>query len=281
MSNLSQSDTSGQLEDSSNLTNDPNLQPVFPIHDAILPFPHQGVTWAIPNLGDNVETENAAMAELFEQVNRTLLTLSNMRDCFVVNPPSLECVKAHHNMFVRLNLFIDARTKKDNQARLDFAHVTPVRRVFRVYPVRYFDQKNRWTKRWVELALYGLTNFAQMAEANTWTNDFHEVSATEMKKAFQEAYRLMCVELFGKPIDDTFDPTFRLEPSDFENYNPSALIPVYETLEHPYVAFFTEDRLRSISTPSVPIGEGIDETGGMDPSPGEKAEQAIRDQIIR
>lgn len=263
------------------LTNNEGYEPVFPIHDAILPYPFEGVTWAIPNLGDNVETENAAMAELFESVNRTLATLSNMRDAFVINPPSIEMVKAHHNMFVRLNKFVDARTKRDNQVRLDFAHVTPIRRVFRVYPVRYFDMKNRWVKRWVELALYGLTNFAQMAEANTWTNDFHEVSAREMKKPFQEAYRLMCIELFDVALADAESPEFRLSAEHFVNYNPSALIPTYEAMEHPYVAFFTEDRLRSVMSPSVPVGQGITPEGGNELSPGERTEKAARDQIIQ
>lgn len=264
------------------LTNNEDFDaPMVPIHDAILPYPFQGVQWAIPNLGDNVETESAAMAELFETVNRGLMMFSNMRDCFVVNPPSIACVKAHHNMYIRLNKIIDARTKQDHQERLDFPHITPIRRVFRVFPVRYFDMKNRWTKRWIELCLYGLTQFAQMAEANTWTNDFNHISAHEMKKPFAEAYRLMAIELFDVGIPEADIDNFRIPAPMFETYNPSALIPTYESLEHPYTAFFTEDRLRPASSHSVPVGEGITTHGGDQISPGEAQENAVRDTIIQ
>ena len=257
--------------------------PGIALHDAILPYPFEGVTWALVNLGDNVETENAAMAELFETVNRHLLTLSNMRDCFVHNPPSIDCVKAHHNMYVRLNRFIDARTKADNESRLDFVHITPVRRKFRLYPVRYYDIKNRWCKRWIELYLYGLGNLVQMAEANTWTNDWTIISAEEMKKPFIEAYRLMAVELFNADLNESKAPNFLLNMEEFDNYNPSASIPIYEWLDHPYNAFFTEDRLRDVSTPSVPVGEGITPEGGGGVSPAEASENAVRPQppIVR
>ena len=260
-------------------TDEPQLYPkaavqqLVPLHDAILPYPFQGVDWAIPNLGDNVETENASMAELFETIGRNLLTVSNMRDCFVVNPPSIAAVKAHHNMYVRLLRFIDARTKTDTEERLDFAHVSPHRRVFRIYPVRYFDMKNRWTKRWVELYIHGLTNIAQMAEANTWTNDWGVVSSKEMKRPFREAYRLMAVELFDANLDAAKSLDFLLTQADFDTYNVSATIPIYEHFDHPYTAFFTEDRLRRITTPTVPIGQGIDETGGNTISPGETTER--------
>lgn len=251
-----------------------------PLHDAILPYPFEGVEWAIVNLGDNVETENAQMAALFESVNRHLLTLSNLRDCFVINPPSIDAVKAHHNMYVRLMKFIDANSKADTESRLDFAHITPVRRVFRRFPVRYFDVKNRWIRRWIELSLYGLGNFAQMSEANTWTNDWTIVSADEMKKPFREAYRLMCVELFNIPLDQAKKPDFLLMKGDFDAYNPSATIPTYEYLEHPYTAFFTEDRLRPASTPRVPVGAGITPEGGNTISPGEKTERDVNPIVM-
>mgnify|MGYP003638954445 CR=1 FL=1 len=233
-------------------------------HDAILPVEWQGVKWALVNLGDNTETENGSMAELLETINRHLLALSNTRDCFVVNPPSIECVKAHHNMYVRLNKFIDSRTKADNEPRLDFAHITPVRRKFATYPVRYYDQKNRWTRRWTELYLYGISNIAQLAEANTWTNDWNLVSAAEMKKPFREAYRLMAVELFDVDLEAAKDPDFRMEPAAFDNYNPSALIPTYEWQEHPFVDFFTEDVLAPGARRHIPTSDNINDA----PNPG-------------
>lgn len=237
-------------------------------HDAILPVSWEGVTWAMANLGDNTETENASMAELFESINRHLLALSNVRTCFVVNPPDVECVKAHHNMYVRLNKFIDSRTKADNEARLDFAHITPVRRKFATYPVRYYDQKNRWTKRWTELYLYGLSNLAQLAEANTWTNDWNVVSAGEMKKPFREAYRLMVVELFDVDLETAKDPAYRLSPEQFATYNPSALIPTYEWQEHPFVDFMAEDVLRAGSAAHIPWSDHINDAPNPGPTSG-------------
>ena len=255
---------------------------IIPIHDAILPYEFEGVRWSIVNLGDNISTENAALAEAFEVINLNLATLSNMRDCFVINPPSVGLVKAHHNMFVRLIGLIDSRTKADNQERIDFAHITPVRREFRRYPVRYFDVMNRWCRRYIELYMYGLSNIVQLAEANTWTNDWTETSAKEMKKPFQEAYRLMCVDLFQIPLTEfnqvlpaaTPATQFYLKEDDFLTYNPSKFIPTFEQFSHPYTAFFTEDRVRRAMTQSVPVSEGITETGGTQISPGEAGERA-------
>ena len=41
---------------------------VIPTHDAILPYMFEGVKWAIPNVGDNKETHNMAIARLFEKI---------------------------------------------------------------------------------------------------------------------------------------------------------------------------------------------------------------------
>lgn len=233
-------------------------------NDAIVPYEYQGIMWALPNIGDNVTTENASVAELFEVINKNLLVLTNQRDCFVSNPPSVECTKNHHNTFVRLIRFIDARTKADNEPRLDFAHINSVKRVFKRYPVRYFDQVNRWTRRWTELYLFGLSNIAQMAEANTWSNDWGIISGREMKKPFVEAYRLMCIELFNIPPESFTvisggdeKPQFYLTDSDFAGYSPSKLIPSYEYLEQPYTGFFTEDALAALSKTNVQVDDGV------------------------
>lgn len=259
-----------------------NVATIVPVHDAILPYEFEGVTWAIANLGDNEESENTAVSETFEIINRNLMSLSNMRDCFCVSPPSVAAVKYHHNCYIRLLDLIASRTKEDNQERLDLDHITPVRRKFRLYPVRYFDVKNRWLKRWIELYLYGLSNLVQLSEANTWTNDWTSTSAKLIKKPFIEAYRLMCVDLFQVPITEfnqvvpaaTPVTPFLLKEEDFLTYSPSTFIPHFEWFEHPYTAFFTEDRVRRVSTPTVPIGEGITETGGTQISPGEASELA-------
>lgn len=237
---------------------------IIPRHDAILPLEWEGIKWGVVNLGDNTETENASMADLFESVNRHLASLTNTRTCFVVNPPDIDAVRAHHNMYVRLNLFIDSNTKADNEPRLDFPHITPVRRKFALYPVRYYDQKNAWTRRWTELYLYGLSNMAQLAEANTWTNDWTAVSAEEMKKPFREAYRLMAIQLFNTPLEDAKAPDFLLGKDAFDTYNPSASIPVFEYHEHPYNAFFSEDVLAAGLNRHIPVSDLIDEA----PNPG-------------
>ena len=49
---------------------------VIPVHDAILPYMYQGVKWAIPNVGDNKETHNLAMARLFEKVGEHVQAFS-------------------------------------------------------------------------------------------------------------------------------------------------------------------------------------------------------------
>lgn len=231
--------------------------------DSIIPYEFNGVVWALPNLANVTTTENASVAELFEIINRNLLVLTNQRDCFVSDPPTISIVKAHHNLFVRLINFIDARTKADNEPRLDFIHITSIKRMFKRYPVRYYDQQNRFTRRWTELFLLGLSNIAQMAEANTWSNDWGINSAREMKKPFQEAYRLMCVELFGIPTENfsqnsgIIKPQFYLSEENFTNYAPSSLIPVFESLDQAYANFFTEDALRAVSEVKVDPSEEV------------------------
>lgn len=256
---------------------------IVPVHDAILPFPFEGVQWAYPNLGDNTETENAAMAEQFELTCRYLQGLSNLRACFTPGAPDIAAVKRHHNCYVQLMAFIDARTKTFQQERLDMEHITPNRRKFRVYPVRYFDQQNRFTRRWTELYLYALSAWAQMDEVNTYTNDYKKSSADMMKKLPREAYRLMAVELFLVDYETAAQPNFRLTQADIDAYNP-VHIPEVEEIEHPYTAFFTEDRIRPITTVTVPLAPGVrppNEGGGHSTvSPGEVHERRARETVV-
>ena len=44
------------------LMNNAPFQHVVQSHDAILPRSYNGIIWGVPNIGNNVETENAAMA---------------------------------------------------------------------------------------------------------------------------------------------------------------------------------------------------------------------------
>ena len=120
---------------------------VIPTHDAILPYMYEGVKWAIPNVGDNKETHNMAIARLFEKIGEHLQAFSVRTDCFVPGPPTLAAVKQHHNMFVRLCNLIDTNTKPDNMERLEAHHITHERRAFKIYPVRYFDVKNDYCRR--------------------------------------------------------------------------------------------------------------------------------------
>ena len=241
---------------------------VVPVHDAILPYMFKGVKWAIPNVGDNKETHNLAMARLFEKIGEHLQAFSVRTDCFVPGPPTLGAVKHHHNMFVRLCGLIDTNTKRDNVERLEAQHIAHERRAFKVYPVRYFDIKNDYCRRWCELGLQALSNLAQLSE-NTWSNDWSEATGREMKMLFREGYRLMCVELFKVPVIDAegvFDdeePYF-LSAEQFATYDVSH-IPTIEWIKHPALGSeFTEDELRSIATPNVPVAPGVAENDAND-----------------
>ena len=236
---------------------------VIPLHDAILPYMFQGVKWAIPNVGDNKETHNLAMARLFEKVGEHVQAFSVRTDCFVPGPPTLGAVKHHHNMFVRLCNLIDTNTKRDNMERLEAHHITHERRAFKIYPVRYFDVKNDYCRRWIELCLQAMSNISQLTE-NTWANDWSEATGKEMKKLFREGYRLMCVELFNVPVieaEKVFDDStpFFLTKNHFETYDVGH-IPTIEWIKHPALGGeFTEDELRPISTTNVPVAPGVAE----------------------
>lgn len=240
-----------------------NPHMIVPVHDAIIPHMVQGVKWALPNVGDNTETHNLAVARLFDKVGEHLQALSCRTDCFTPQPPTLACVKHHHNSFVRLMGLIDTNTKPDNMERLEAAHITHPRRRFKLYPVRYFDVKNDYCRRWIELGLQSLSNIAQLTE-NTWSNDWSMATAVEMKKLFREAYRLMCVELFQVPIEQAaqvFDDAqpFFLTPEQINAYTYSH-IPAIEWIKHPALgSIYTEDELRPIATPNVPVAGGVPE----------------------
>lgn len=269
------------VTNSNPLMNNAGYEPIMPIHDAILPYAYQGVTFAIPNLGDNIETENASVAELVDLLGRGLAYVSNMRDCFCVTVPTIQFCKDVHNLYVRFNSYVDARTKSDIQPRLDLKHITPVRKVFRLYPTRYFDVKNRYARRWIELGLYGISNIAQLSSINTWTNDFDTISVREIKKPFAEIYRLMAIELFDIPRVEADKPEFRLQAKDFDTYHASDLVPVYELMEHPFTAFFTEDRMRPVYSHLTPVPEGVTTDGGTQVSPGEVQENSNRNAILQ
>ena len=240
---------------------------VIPVHDAILPYMYEGVKWAIPNVGDNKETHNLAMARLFDKIGEHLQAFSVRSDCFVPGPPTLGAVKHHHNMYVRLCNLIDTNTKRDNVERLEAHHITHERRAFKIYPIRYFDVKNDYCRRWIELCLQALSNLAQLSE-NTWSNDWSIATGKEMKKLFREAYRLMCAELFQVPLVDCeniFNDNeegigpFFLTKSHFDAYDVSH-IPTIEWIKHPGLGSeFTEDELRPIATPNVPVAPGVAE----------------------
>jgi hypothetical protein len=252
---------------------------VVQTHDAILPYVYNGVTCAAVNLGDNTETNNLALARVFEKTNLYLAAMSLRTDCFLPNPPTIGFVKDFNNMYVRFCQMIDAGTKPDTMERLESAHVTNERRVFQRFPVRYFDVKNDYCKRYIELCLQGLSNLAQLSE-NTWSNDWSEVTAKEMKKLFREAYRLMCVELFGVSPSDSakvFDdkaPYF-LSQEQFDTYNISARIPSVEWIAQPAIGSIpTEDEMRIGLTPRVPVAPGVPEN---DPnSPARKDEAVVQ-----
>src|SRR5690606_7144447 len=125
-------------------------------HDAILPIIVEDLKMAYPNLADNTETNNSAIARVFELINYNLLCFSNLTDNFCVQPPTPTAVKFHHNMFVRLNNLIDGATRPDNAEPLEAQHITNARRAFKVYPVRYYDVRNHYCRRWIELYLQGL-----------------------------------------------------------------------------------------------------------------------------
>lgn len=230
-------------------------------HDSIIPYMYKGVKWAIPNIGDNVETHNLSIARLFEKVNEHLQAFSVRTDCFVPGPPSLGAVKAHHNMYVRFNGLVNTNTKRDNMERLEAAHVTHERRAFKLYPVRYFDMKNDYCKRWTELGLQNLGNMAQLSE-NGWSNDWSCVTCVEMKKLVREAYRLMCVELFRVSMTDaemifSDDDPFFLTQEHFDNYDVSH-IPSIEWVKHPALGSeFTEDEIRPITTVNIKVADGV------------------------
>jgi hypothetical protein len=242
---------------------DVNESLVIPTHDAILPYMFEGVKWAIPNVGDNKETHNMAIARLFEKIGEHLQAFSVRTDCFVPGPPTLSAVKHHHNMFVRLCNLIDTNTKPDNMERLEAHHITHERRAFKIYPVRYFDVKNDYCRRWIELCLQGLSDMAQLSE-NTWANDWSLQTGKEMKKLFREAYRLMAVELFRIPVIEAHsvfneEAPFYLAAEHFVNYDVSH-IPTIEWIKHPALGSeFTEDELRPIATPNVPVAPGVPE----------------------
>ena len=63
---------------------------VIPTHDAILPYMFEGVKWAIPNVGDNKETHNMAIARLFEKIGEHLQAFSVRTDC--LSPVLLHCL---------------------------------------------------------------------------------------------------------------------------------------------------------------------------------------------
>lgn len=231
--------------------------------DAIKSVVLHGVKWAVPNLGDNTETNNSAMARIFDIVMEHLAAFSVLTDCKTPQPPTIRAVKMFHNMFVRLDTLINTSTKTDAIERLEPAHVTHARRRFKVMPVRYFDVQSNYCRRWIELCLQGLGNMAQLTE-NKWSNDWSPATAREMKSLFREAYRLMCTELFMVPIktaEDVFndDAPFFLTGEEIAAYSTKHIPQVEWIRASTGGDVFTEDELRDVFTSNVIQSEGVNE----------------------
>lgn len=260
---------------------DQNVNIVVPHHDAILPYMANGVKWAVPNVGDNTETHNLAIARIFEKCGEHLQALSNLRDCFMPGPPSIAAVKMFHNMFVRLNNLIDTNIKTSQEEHLVGAHINHERRMFKIYPVRYFDVKNDYLSRWIELCLQGMSNMAQLTE-NGWQNDYTPATAVEMKKLFREAYRLMCTELFLVPLDQAKDifndaSPFYLSAEMVKAYD-NTHIPTIEWMKHPNLGLvLTEDEMRPMATRNVPVAPGV---AGNDPNTPDRHTAAVHEGTV-
>jgi hypothetical protein len=203
--------------------------------------------YAVPAFGDDVSTLNPNIAELTDLIGQNLFSLMHQEDVDMRTPPSINSLRAIHNLYLRCGQILTARAVPPGQTEFRTTHVSPAATVFKVYPIPFFKVRNPHLKRWAGFALMLLSEMFQHTE-NRKTMEITTTFAGDVGRYMLRIYRNMATELFGKSAADVDKPGFILVDSDFTTYDPSKFFTRTELVDTvpPFETVFTEDQLERL-----------------------------------
>lgn len=207
---------------------------------------------AVPNVGDDIETQNTTIKKLFETMGRHLFDVMWHHDAASSAPPSVNTVERICKLCVRARDIVAARAVPPGKFRLEPSHAAPAPEQFRVYPTPYFKVRNTWLQEYAGLALLCMTEMAQHQENSTpleISTNFGEIVGGYVHRI----YRLVGIELLNLP-PVTFDKLdYTITDEQIRAYNPG----VYYTSTEMTDTVPTSVRNRPTEDDLKPLAEGI------------------------
>lgn len=207
---------------------------------------------AVPNVGDDIETDNTAIKRLFESFGRQLFDIMWHHDALSSAPPTINTVQRVCRLCTRARDVLAARAVPPGKLRLEPVHATPAPDELRVYPTPYFNVRNRWLQEYAGLALLCMAEMAQHQESSTpldISTDFGEIVGGYVHRI----YRLVGIELLQLPPANFDKLDFTITDEMLRTYNPGAFytsVEMTDTVPSTGRKRPTEDDLR-------PLAEGI------------------------
>ena len=209
--------------------------------------------YAVPAWGDDISTLNPNIAELTDLIGQNLFALMHQEDVDMKTPPSINSLRAIHNLYIRAGQILTARAVPPGQTEFRTTHVSPAATVFKAYPIPFFKVRNPHLKRWAGFGLMLLSEMFQHTE-NRKTMEITTTFAGDVGKYLQRIYRNMATELFGKMAADVDKPGFMLTDADYSGYDPSKFFTRTELVDTvpPFEMVFTEDQLQVLRA-GIPV----------------------------
>lgn len=207
---------------------------------------------AVPNVGNDIDTDNSAIKRLFEGFGRQLFDVMWHPDAMSSAPPTVNTIQRICRLCTRARDILAARAVPPGTFRLEPVHATPAPEELRVYPTPYFNVRNRWMQEYAGLALLCMTEMSQHQESSTpldISTDFGEIVGGYIHRI----YRLVGIELLQLPAANFDQLNFTITDEMLRAYNPGAY---YTTVEMTDTVPST-NRKRPTEDDLRPLAEGI------------------------
>lgn len=210
---------------------------------------------AVPNWSDDVQSVNDTLVQLVELTGKNLLVIMTGNDARMSTAPFIDTIRLVHSMYVRMGNLLNAAARKPNQTRFQGTHATPQVLIPKVYPVPYYNVRNRFLKELCGLMLGAQTEMLQHSE-NAIPYDISDDCAKEIWKYFKRAYEKIATGLFGIAPAEAEKPEFLLTEEQLSAYNPSAVLSAVERIDTvaDISQIMTEDIMRVIRY-GIPVNE--------------------------
>lgn len=209
--------------------------------------------YAVPNCSDDPGTLNPTIGELVRLAGQNLFTIMHHEDADLTVPPSVNTLMRVHKLYLRLGSILAGRAIPPGQLNMETEHVRPAGEIFLVYPVPFFNVRNRFLYQWANWVLMMVAEMMQHTE-NRKEIEISTTFAGDIGQYMKRVYVNMAVELFQKDKATAEADGFKLKDEDFAAYNPATFFTSVEMTDTvPRLdRVLTEDRL-AILRQGIPV----------------------------